>query len=101
SSRHAMSTPSWAKRCMSFQRGSQEGAHSVGVAPQYASALGKTANCPTLVSLTLARGEVSVMLALRLFYHGDNPAVGSASTGRRLLDALIPVDDVAGCPRTR
>ena len=79
----------------------KKGAHSVGVAPQYASALGKTANCPTLVSLTLARGEVSVMLALRLFYHGDNPAVGSASIGRRLLDALIPVDDVAGCPRTR
>jgi hypothetical protein len=75
--------------------------HSVGVAPQYASALGKTANCQTLASLTLARGEVSVMLALRLFYHGDNPAVGSASIGRRLLDALIPVDDVAGCPRTR
>ena len=32
-----------------------------------ASALGKTANCQTLVSLTLARGEVPVMLALRLF----------------------------------
>jgi SRSO17 transposase len=37
------------------------------VAGQYASALGKTANCQTLVSLTLARGEVPVMLALRLF----------------------------------
>jgi SRSO17 transposase len=45
----------------------KKGAHSVGVAPQYASALGKTANCQTLVSLTLARGEVPVMLALRLF----------------------------------
>ena len=41
--------------------------HSVGVAAQYASALGKTANCQTLVSLTLARGEVPVTLALRLF----------------------------------
>src|SRR5664280_66217 len=41
--------------------------HSVGVTPQYASALGKTANCQTLVSLTLARGEVPVMVALRLF----------------------------------
>lgn len=45
----------------------KKGAHSVGVAPQYASALGKTANCQTLVSLTLARREVPVMLGLRLF----------------------------------
>src|SRR4030081_3092532 len=45
----------------------KKGQHSVGVAAQYASALGKTANCQTLVSLTLARGEVPIMLALRLF----------------------------------
>ena len=45
----------------------KKGMHSVGVAAQYASALGKTANCQTLVSLTLARGEVPVTLALRLF----------------------------------
>src|SRR6058998_1741130 len=45
----------------------KKGMHSVGVAPQYASALGKTANCQTLVWLTLARGEVPVVLALRLF----------------------------------
>jgi SRSO17 transposase len=45
----------------------KKGMHSVGVAPQYASALGKTANCQTLVSLTLARGEVPVMVGLRLF----------------------------------
>jgi DDE superfamily endonuclease len=45
----------------------KKGDHSVGVAPQYAAALGKTANCQTLVSLTLARGEVPVMVALRLF----------------------------------
>jgi SRSO17 transposase len=31
----------------------KKGERSVGVAPQYASSLGKTANCQTLVSLTL------------------------------------------------
>ncbi len=45
----------------------KKGDRSVGVAAQYASSLGKTANCQTLVSLTLARGEVPVMVALRFF----------------------------------
>ncbi len=45
----------------------KQGRHSVGVARQYCGALGKTANCQTLVSLTLARGEVPVPLALRLY----------------------------------
>lgn len=45
----------------------KKGRHSVGVAAQYASALGKTANCQTLVSATLARGEVPVTVGLRLF----------------------------------
>src|SRR3954454_17444329 len=45
----------------------KKGELSIGVAAQYASALGKTANCQMLVSLTLARGEVPVMLAMRLF----------------------------------
>jgi SRSO17 transposase len=45
----------------------KKGRHSVGVAPQYASALGKNANCQTLVSLTLARDEVPVAVGLRLF----------------------------------
>lgn len=45
----------------------KQGCHSVGVARQYCGALGKTANCQALVSLTLARGEVPVPLALRLY----------------------------------
>jgi len=63
----------------------KKGSHSVGVAPQYASALGKTANCQTLVSLTLARDEVPVMIGLRLFlpesWTGD---------GERMTKACVP-----------
>ena len=59
----------------------KKGTHSVGVAAQYASALGKTANCQILVSLTLARGEVPVMVALRLFFRqlGQRSAAAEAS----------------------
>ena len=45
----------------------KKGDHSVGVAPQYASALGKTANCQSLVSVTLASREVPVTVGLKLF----------------------------------
>src|SRR5271170_889351 len=45
----------------------KKGEHSVGVGPQYASSLGKTANCQSLVSLTLASREVPAMVGLRLF----------------------------------
>lgn len=45
----------------------KQGRHSVGVARQYCGALGKRANCQVLVSLTLARAEVPVPLALRLY----------------------------------
>src|SRR2546421_6573133 len=45
----------------------KKGSASVGVAPQYASTLGKNANCQTLVSVTLASGEVPLMVGLRLF----------------------------------
>jgi SRSO17 transposase len=65
----------------------KKGTHSVGVAAQYASALGKTANCQTLVSLTLARGEVPVMLALRLFLPDS-----WTSDRVRLKQAGVPVE---------
>jgi SRSO17 transposase len=65
----------------------KKGTHSVGVAAQYASALGKTANCQTLVSLTLARGEVPVMLALRLFL-----PEGWTSKRARLERAGVPAE---------
>ena len=64
----------------------KKGKHSVGVAAQYASALGKTANCQTLVSLTLARGEVPVTVALRLFlpesWTSDRARLKRAGVGR-------------------
>src|SRR5437588_8604006 len=65
----------------------KKGQHSVGVAAQYASVLGKTANCQTLVSLTLARGEVPVMVALRLFL----PETWANDRGR-LERAGVPVE---------
>ena len=45
----------------------KKGTRSVGVAPQYCGELGKQANCQSLVSLTLARGDVPVPIGLRLF----------------------------------
>ena len=71
----------------------KKGKHSVGVAPQYASALGKNANCQTLVSLTLARDEVPVVVGLRLFLPDSwtsDPAASSVPACREL-----------GAPRTK
>ena len=45
----------------------KQGRHSVGVARQYCGQLGKRANRQSLASLTLARGELPVCVALRLF----------------------------------
>jgi SRSO17 transposase len=64
----------------------KKGKHSVGVAPQYCTAVGKIANCQTLVSLTLARAQVPIMLALRLFL----PASWTSDRSR-LKAAGVPV----------
>ncbi len=72
----------------------KKGTHSVGVGAQYASALGKTANCQTLVSLTLARGEVPVMLGLRLFLPES-----WTSNQARLKRAGVPTEYRTGIPR--
>ena len=66
---------------------SKKGEHSVGVAPQYASSLGKTANCQSLVSLTLASREVPVMVGLRLFL----PESWTSDT-ERMARAGVPED---------
>ena len=65
----------------------KKGEHSVGVAPQYASSLGKTATCQSLVSLTLASREVPVMVALRLFL----PESWTGDAGR-MMRAHVPRD---------
>jgi len=65
----------------------KKGQHSVGVAPQYASSLGKTSNCQSLVSVTLASCEVPVMVGLRLFLPEtwtDDP--------ERMTPARVPLD---------
>src|ERR1700680_3587378 len=71
----------------------KKGDRSVGVAPQYASSLGKTANCQTLVSLTLARGEVPVMVGITSLrsreldeYSGAFEACGGSSRAPRSVD---------------
>lgn len=45
----------------------KHGTHSIGVARQYCGELGKRANCRSLVTLTLARGEEPVPIWMRLF----------------------------------
>jgi len=72
----------------------KKGRHSVGVAPQYATVLGKNANCQTLVSLTLARREVPVVIGLRLFLPES-----WTSDPERLVRARVPEDRRA--PRTK
>src|ERR1700723_1607742 len=73
--------------CRRRHGAAEEGLAFGRVAPQYASALGKTANCQTLVSLTLARDEVPVMIGLRLFL--PESWTGDAD---RMTKARVPED---------
>jgi len=72
----------------------KKGTLSVGVAHQYAGALGKNANCQILVSLTLAREEVPVPIALRLFLPES-----WTSEPDRILRAGVP--DAYRAPRSK
>ena len=65
----------------------KKGHHSVGVAPQYASSLGKTSNCQSLVSVTLASREVPVMVGLRLFLPES-----WTNDAERMTHARVPLD---------
>jgi SRSO17 transposase len=49
----------------------KKGDCSVGVTPQYCGALGKKANCQSLVTLTLASNDVPVPLVLQLYLPED------------------------------
>jgi SRSO17 transposase len=73
----------------------KKGTQSVGVAPQYCGALGKQANCQSLVSLTLARDEVPVPVALRLYL----PESWTTDKKRRA-KARVP-DDIPFRPKWR
>jgi SRSO17 transposase len=73
----------------------KKGSHSVGVAHQYCGALGKQANCQCLVSLTLARDEIPVPIALRLYL-----PEGWAADPKRRAKARVP-EDISFRPKWR
>jgi len=73
----------------------KKGVHSVGVAHQYCGALGKKANCQSLVSITLARNEIPVPVALRLYLPES-----WATDRKRRSKAGVP-DDILFRPKWR
>jgi SRSO17 transposase len=80
----------------------KKGCHSVGVVNQYCGQLGKNANCQALVSLTLARDEVPVAVALRLYlpeeWAGDDERRGTCGVPQDVVFRpkwKIALDEVA------
>lgn len=72
----------------------KKGTLSAGVARQYCGQLGKRANCQSLVSLTLTRDEVPVMVGLRLFLPEE-----WSSDADRCAQAGVP--DACMAPKTK
>ena len=77
----------------------KKGTHSVGVASQYAGVVGKQANCQSLVSLTLAKGEVPIPIVLAAVSarHLDQGSRAPAAGGgaRAILDGALQAGDRA------
>ena len=68
----------------------KKGTLLVGVARRYCGQQGKRANCQSLVSLTLAQGEVPVPVALRLFLPDEWAAEpGREGPGRTAVAARV------------
>lgn len=75
----------------------KQGKHSVGVKRQHCGVLGKQANCQVLVSLTLARKEVPVPIALRLYLPEDWAQDDARREAAKVPDSITfePKGDIA------
>jgi SRSO17 transposase len=75
----------------------KQGKHPVGVKRQHCGVLGKQANCQVLVSLTLARKEVPVPIALRLYLPEDWARDDARREAAKVPDSITfePKGDIA------
>jgi hypothetical protein len=80
----------------------KKGSHSIGVAPQYASSLGKNANCQTLVLLTLARRSAGDGHLARVSSLGKRwGAIGTGGRSGRMSNGADQTADRLGGDRSR